>query len=294
MFLMDTLSRTLMFAFLIASMLSVGMQATMKDLRSLLASKGLLFRALLANFVVVPIIGIVLVRVLPLKPEAATALLILACTPGGISALQFTTKIKGEKFFAGSSAFLMSVLAVFLSPVLLTLALRGNISVVVPYGRALFFVVAFLLLPLVAGMLVSGRAERLAGKLSKLFGLASVVLFVAVLLLIRGERKEAMNAVGKEALLYMLLFIVLSMVAGWLMAGRAKEARPVLATVTSMRNVALCLLLALKTFPDPAVQTPLVAFSALMVPPNMLLTLYWAIRNRKKPVGKEAEIPGSK
>lgn len=293
MFLMDTLSRTLMFAFLITSMLSVGMMATTKELRSLLASKGLLFRSLLANFVVVPIIGIVLVKVLPLKPEAATALLILACTPGGLSALQFTTKVKSEKFFAGSSAFLMSLLAVLISPVLLTLALPGDVSVVVPYGRALIFIVVFLLLPLIAGMLVSGRAERLAEKLSKLLGLASLVLFIAVTLLIRGERKEAMNAIGKEALLCMLLFIVLSMVAGWLMAGRPKEARPVLATVTSMRNVALGLLLAFRTFPDPAVQTSLVAFSALMVPPNMLLTLYWALRNRKKPAGEKKESPGN-
>ncbi len=279
---MDALSRALMFAFLITSMLSVGMTATMKDLRSLLASKGLLFRALLANFVVVPIIGIALVKVLPWKPEAATALLILACTPGGLSALQFTTKVKGEKFFAGSSAFLMSFLAVFLSPLLLTLVLPGDASIVVPYGRALLFIVVFLLLPLVAGMLVGGRMERQAEKLSKLFGIVSVALFVAVILLLRGDRKEAMNAIGKEALLYMLLFIVLTMITGWLMAGRQKEARPVLATVTSMRNVALCLLIALKTFPDPAVQTPLVAFSALMVTPNMLLALFWAVWSKKK------------
>lgn len=282
MFLLDALSKTLLFAFLITSMLGVGMQSTMKDLRSLLASKGLLFRALLANFVVVPIIGIVLVKVLPLKPEAATALLILACTPGGISALQFTTKVKGEKFFAGSIGFLMSFLAVLISPVLLTLTVPGDASIIIPYGRALLFVVVCLLLPLVAGMLVCNRAERLAGKLSKLFSLASVIFFVAILLLRRSDRSEAMNAVGKEALLYMLLFIVLSMVVGWLMAGRPKEARPVLATVTSMRNVALGLLIALKTFPDPAVQTPLVAFSALMVPPNMLMTLYWTIRSKKK------------
>ena len=80
----------------------------------------------------------------------------------------------------------------------------------------------------------------------------------------------------------MLLFIVLSMAAGWYMGGPTKETRPVLATVTGMRNVALCLLIALKTFPDPAVQTPLVAFSALMVPPSMLYTLYWVIRSKRK------------
>jgi BASS family bile acid:Na+ symporter len=90
-----------------------------------------------------------------------------------------------------------------------------------------------------------------------------------------------MNTVGKEALLSMLIFIIISMAVGWFMGGPAKETRPLLATVTGMRHVALSLLIALNTFPNPAVQAPLLAFSALMVPPNMLLTAYMVIRSRK-------------
>ena len=73
----------------------------------------------------------------------------------------------------------------------------------------------------------------------------------------------------------------LSMAVGWFMGGPAKETRPLLATVTGMRHVALCLLIALHSFPDRAVQAPLLAFSALMVPPSTLLAAYMAIRYRK-------------
>jgi BASS family bile acid:Na+ symporter len=278
---MDLLPSILTLLFLITAMLSVGLQTTAADLRSLLRSKGFLLRSLLANFIAVPIVGIVLTKTLPFKPGAATALLLLACTPGGISALQFTTKIKGASLFAGSSAFLLAFVAVFLSPALLALVLPGDISVVIPYGRALLFVVVFLLLPLVAGTLVRSKGERLAEKLSKLCAILSAVLYIVVLVLIMGLRKEAMNAVGKEALLYMLIFIVISMAMGWFMGGPAKETRPLLATVTGMRHVALSLLIALNAFPDPAVQAPLLAFSALMVPPNTLLTAYIVIRSRK-------------
>jgi BASS family bile acid:Na+ symporter len=278
---MDLLPRILTLLFLITAMLSVGLQTTAGDLRSLLKSKGLLLRSLLANFVAVPIVGIMLVRTLPFKPEAAAALLLLACTPGGISALQFTTRIKGASLFAGSSAFLLTFVAVFLSPALVALVLPGGISVVIPYGRALLFVVVFLLLPLVAGTLVRSREELLAEKLSKPCAIISLVLFIVVLVLIMGLRKEAMNAVGKEALLYMLIFIIISMAVGWFMGGPAKDTRPVLATVTGMRHVALSILIALNAFPDQAVQAPLLAFSALMVPPSMLLTGYMLIRSRK-------------
>jgi BASS family bile acid:Na+ symporter len=278
---MDLLPSILTLLFLFTAMLSVGLQTTAADLRSLLRSKGFLLRSLLANFIAVPIVGIVLTKILPFKPGAATALLLLACTPGGISALQFTTKIKGASLFAGSSAFLLAFVAVFLSPALLALVLPGDISVVIPYGRALLFVLLFLLLPLVAGTLVYSKGERLAEKLSKPCTIMSAVLYIAVLVLIMGLRKEAMNAVGKEALLYMLIFIIISMAVGWFMGGPAKETRPLLATVTGMRHVALSLLIALNAFPDPAVQAPLLAFSALMVPPNTLLTAYMVIRSRK-------------
>jgi BASS family bile acid:Na+ symporter len=284
---MDLLPSILTYLFLVTAMLSVGIQTTASDLRSLLRSKGLLLRSLLANFVAVPIVGIVLAKTLPFKPGAATALLLLACTPGGIGALQFTTRIKGASLFAGSNAFLLSFVAVFLSPALVTLVLPGDISVVIPYGRALLFVVVFLLLPLVAGIVVRSRGERLAEKLSKPCAIMSLVLFIVVLVIIMGLRKEAMNTVGKEALLYMLLFIIISMAVGWFMGGSAKETRPVLATVTGMRHVGLSFLIALNAFPDPAVQAPLVAFSALMVPPNMLLTAYMLIRSRKAARGSQ-------
>ena len=277
----DLLPRILVLLFLITAMLSVGLETRPGDLLSLLRSKGLLVRALLANFVAVPIVGIVLARTLPFKPEAAAALLLLACTPGGISALQFTTRIKSASLFAGSSAFLLSFVAVFLSPALVALVLPGDISVVIPYGRAVLFVLVFLLLPLVAGTLVRNRAERLAEKLSKPCAIISLVLFFVVLVLLMGLRKGAMNAVGKEDLLYMLIFIIISMAVGWFMAGPAKDMRPVLATVTGMRHAGLSLLIAVNAFPDPAVQAPLLAFSALMVPPSMLLTAYTLIRSRR-------------
>jgi len=152
---------------------------------------------------------------------------------------------------------------------------------VIPYGRALLYVMGFLLLPLVAGMLVRSRWERLAEKLSKLSAIISAVIFFVVLVLIMGSRKEAMHAAGKEALLCMFLFIIISMAIGWFMGGPAKETRPMLATISGMRHVTLCLLMVRNTLPDPAVEAALWAFSALMLPPNMLLTAYMVIRSRK-------------
>jgi hypothetical protein len=60
----------------------------------------------------------------------------------------------------------------------------------------------------VAGTLARSRWERLAEKLSKLCAILSVVIFIVILVRIMGLRKEAMLAVGRKVLLYLLLFII--------------------------------------------------------------------------------------
>ena len=278
---LDLLARIALLVFAVAAMLGVGMQTTPGDLRLVLERKGLLLRTFLANFVVVPLLGILLVRTLPIKPEGAIALLLLACTPGGISALQFTTKIKGASMFAGVCALLMSFAVLFLSPLLLRLALPGDVSLVIPYGRCLLWNLVVLLLPFGAGMLVRSRWEPPAEKLARLCALVSALSFFTSVALLLGLRKEAMNAIPKEALIVSLCFIAISMVIGWFMGGPEGETRPVLATITGMRHTTLSLIIALNTFPEGAEKNYLIAFSGLMIPPSLLLTIYMIIQSRR-------------
>ena len=94
MFLPDFLEKALVLVFLVAAVASVGMQVTTADLRAHVARRGLRWRTLPGNVVVVPAIGIPLSRFVS-DPGTAGAFVLLACTPGGISALQFTTKSRG-------------------------------------------------------------------------------------------------------------------------------------------------------------------------------------------------------
>ena len=50
---------------------------------------------------------------------------------------------------------------------------------------------------------------------------------------------------------------------------------------TSMRNIALCAVIAFESYPDTQVELGIVAFSALMVTPNSMLALYENYRRRR-------------
>jgi bile acid:Na+ symporter, BASS family len=127
MFLLDTAEKILALAFLVASMLSIGTQTGMSELRLLIASKGFLARTLLVNFLIVPALGVAIAGLLHLEPVVAGAIILLACTPGGLSAIQFIGKVKGNAHVAGALLCLLSFLALFVSPLLLYLVLPPGV-----------------------------------------------------------------------------------------------------------------------------------------------------------------------
>ena len=78
----------------------------------------------------------------------------------------------------------------------------------------------------------------------------------------------------------MVGFILAAGVIGWLSGGPGRETRQVLAAATSMRNVALSLAIAARSFPDAGIQAHLAAFCALMITPNMIFLVSTLVMSR--------------
>jgi BASS family bile acid:Na+ symporter len=284
MHMLDTLPWVILLLFLVTTMGGIGLQVSLRDLGAALQRKGLLLRSLLVNFAIVPVLGWLATRLIPVTPTSADAILILACAPGGMSAIQFTSKRKDVLAFAGQTAFLLTALSIFISPLLMSLFLPADLSLVVPYAKAFWFIVVFLLLPMGLGVLIRERADRLADRLFKPVALIGTLAFVVFVVLTLSARQAAMGALGAGEVGAMLGFIVATMIAGWLGGGPELETRAVLASASSMRNAALCLAIVADSLPGRGLDVPLVAFSALMIPPNLILligTLVLKKRRRK-------------
>jgi BASS family bile acid:Na+ symporter len=280
---MDPATRILFYLFIITSMLGVGLKVRGDEVLSALKAKGLMVRALLANFVLIPAFGIFCARIIPMKPELSMTLIILACAPGGLSALQFLTKAKDEESlsYVGGIVIVISLLAIFISPAMMALALPKEMSLTTPYTQAFLFLLVFLLAPLLLGVFVHQKARTIAPKLAKIISLIGTLAFVVVIVMTLSMTKEAKATIGKWGILGMLLFILFAMFVGWLMGGPRKETRPLLATASSMRFVALGLAIAVRSFPEAGLEYPLVAFASLMIPANMILTVITVIRSKR-------------
>ena len=283
MFLLETPEKILMLIFLVTSMMSIGMQTSISELKSVIVSKDFLIRTLLVNFVVVPIVGMIVVRIFSLPPPVEGAILLLAFTPGGLSAIQFTSHVKGSAALSGAMVFFLSVLALFVSPLMLHLVLPKNVAIAVPYGQTLIFLLAYLLLPILIGMFLLKKVPHIATKLSKPVGLVGVATFLAFMIVTSSDRKVAVGEIGITGVIAMLLLIVISMVVGWFMGGGSDpNAKQISAAATSMRNAVLCVAIVQISAPGHPVLVPLIAFSLLMVPPNMLFTIYSIVQSKRK------------
>lgn len=279
---MDPIAKALTVVFLFATMLSIGLKAAPADLLSALRRRGLMVRSLVANFLIIPVLGLVMVKATAMSTDVAVGLLLLAAAPGGLNAIQFTSKTSSGLSYAAALLFVLSFLSMLLSPVIASLMLPAGTPLTLPYGRIIAVLLLCVLLPLLAGLGVRRAWPRGAQALAKPMALCGTLAFVVVVVLLMAWRKQAMSQLKAAEVAAMLGFILASMVVGYLLGGPGKDTRTILATATSMRNAALGLVIAVNSFPGTNVDVAVIAFSALMIPPNMLFTVYHLMRNRRK------------
>ncbi len=277
---LSLLSRVLTYVFLVSVMLSIGLEVTGRQILGALGNVGLMGRALFANLVLVPILGLVLVSLVPMPPDVAVGILILAAAPGAPFAVNFTSKAKGAVAFAAALLFVFTVVALVVSPPLAGLLLRVDTPLALPAWRVVRSAILYLLLPLVVGFTLQRWAASAAVTLRKPVSLCASLSFPAVTLLTMGMKSAATRAIGAPAIGVVLTLVVGGMFFGWALGGPETATRQVLATGTSMRNAMVALLIARTSFPDSDVDLAVFAFSALMVPPNLILTIYQSRRAR--------------
>jgi len=280
--MLEPLPKILTYVFLVSTMLVIGLTVTGGEILTALRDRRVMGRVLLANLVFVPLLGYLLIVFIPLSPGTKLALALLALAPGGLTAIQFTGKVKGNLAFAAAVAFVLTILAIVVTPILVKVLLPLEIGLDLPFMRIILFVLLYLLLPLGVAFAIRSRSEKGAGAMGKIMLIISNVSFVTTILVTSAMKKEAMGSVGKSTVLAMLLFVVLSMVIGWWMGGPEQGNRRVMAIATSMRNAGLCLIMAMRMFPKSGADVAVIAFMGLMVPPNMLFTVYHAVRERRR------------
>jgi len=275
--------------FVILVMLSIGLRVRGGELLEVLGNRALFTRTLLANCVLIPGIGFLLVKLFPLTPDAGIGILLLAAIPGTPIALQYTRKAKTRLAFGAVMTLVLSLASIVLTPlafeVMPRIAQRGER----PILNLIASMLLYISLPLCAGLLMARRAPTIAPRLVVPLEILASAVFVFLMWETRLARREALYAIaGGGTILAMFLLLAISMLIGWFIGGPDDESRRVLATSTGMRNVIVVLYIARYCFPGTHVYMVPIVYLSLMVPFNLLFYLAYAGWQRLRPMPTHA------
>jgi BASS family bile acid:Na+ symporter len=166
--------------------------------------------------------------------------------------------------------------SVLFMPVALPLLIPGLAPEPWPLLRPLLFT---MLLPLATGMVVKNRSGRLAARLRPWVGKVSNLSMVAAVLLLIGLNFEALaGTFGTGAVFVGVVFVSLTLAAGYALGGPAVGTRSVLGLGTGQRNVAAALLIATQSFHDDPGVTVMLLVTTLAGLVPLLFAARWCAR----------------
>lgn len=253
---------TLVFA--VSSMLAVGVSYTLGDILGPLRRLRRVVRALIANFVVVPLIAYVVTQVLALEGPQAAGLILAGSAAGAPFLIKLTTAAEGDVALSATLLVLLLPATVFLMPVIVPLVLPGTtlsaIAIAVP-------LVVTMLLPLGIGLLVRARAPGWARRLRPTLGVISSYALVLLLASAVLVNLPAILDMTLRTVLAALLLIGGAFTVGYLLGGRDPAAREVLGLGTGQRNIAAATVVATQGVghPDALIMVVVTAILGLAV-----------------------------
>ncbi|HUD29387.1 MAG TPA: hypothetical protein VMQ93_10985 [Novosphingobium sp.] len=263
------------------TVLSLALRARAGDFLYLFREWRLGLRAVVAMFVVVPVVAILMADVFDLKGPVKVALVALAFSPVPPLLPKKQVKAGGDASYVTGLLVAGALASLMLAPI--GLSLTGSVyGVETHVSRAgmattLGLTIALPLLLGVLGQRVlgDGRAAAVAGPLSKV---ASVLFMVGVLALLVVLAPAVGKLLGDGTIVALVAMSLVGLGAGWWLAGDDRDNRTVLALASAARHPGVAIGIATTSFPDARLAPAAIVLAAVV---NTLIAIPFLQRLQK-------------
>ncbi len=261
---METLAVLSVLVFVIGSMMSLGLSLKMRQIIEPLRNARLVILALVANFILVPIIAYVITLVFPLDEAVRIGLILLATAAGAPFLPKLAAVAKGNVALSVGLMVLLMVVTIIYLPIVLPLLLAG--VEVNPWDIAQSLIV-MMLVPLAIGLFIKARYEDTAANIQPTFGQASNIALMALMVLGLVLNFSGMiGLVGSLGILAGIIFVLVSLAVGYLLGGSDSGTRSVMGLGTGQRNIAAAMVVAGQNFgPDVVTYVMVIAIISLVI-----------------------------
>jgi BASS family bile acid:Na+ symporter len=178
-------------------MLGMGLGLTLKDFQRVWVEPKAMVLGLLAQLVMLPLVGFGLAWIFPLSPELAVGVMILAACPGGPTSNLITYLVRGNVALSISLTAISSLVTIVTIPLVVNLAMQqfmgSTVALRLPFGTTVLQIAVITVIPVALGMAIHHWAPPLAARVEKVvkwLSLGFLGLIIAGLLV-----KERANVV---------------------------------------------------------------------------------------------------
>ena len=252
-------------------MLGMGLSLVPEDFKRITRDPKAVVVGTVCQVLLLPLIGTLITLVVPMQPEIAVGLLVLAVCPGGPSSNLITYLAKGDVALSVTLTAVSSIVTVFTIPLFTNLALQHflgeSAAIALPIGTTALQIFLITLLPTVIGMAIRyqfpGTARRLERQMSRLA--AGLLALVIVLLLVKEGSKLSgfLVQVGVGVLLLNLVAMLTGFLAGKVF--RLPLAQQIcIAIEVGIQNGTLAIAITAGLLNNPDMAMPAAIYSLLM------------------------------
>jgi BASS family bile acid:Na+ symporter len=275
--------------FVVTSMLAMGLSLTLPMILQPLKNVRLVILALLANFVLVPLLAYLILLVIPLEQSLKVGLIVLSTAAGAPFLPKLVQGAKGNIAFAVGLMVLLMVVTIIYMPLVLPLLLQG-VSVN-PWDIAKSLIV-LMLVPLALGLLIKSHSPDTATRWQPLMAkISSLAILVLLVVGVGLNVSNILNLIGTGGILALLLFIIGSFLIGFLLGGRESGNSSVMSLGTAQRNVSAAIVVTAQNFSGtPALSFVLVGAILMLL---ILLPIARRLGARNRAGQPEAAQPGA-
>jgi BASS family bile acid:Na+ symporter len=237
---------------ILSTVFGFGLNTTYGDLQYVARRPGLLARALLAVFVIMPVVAVALVRMFNFSATVEIVLVALAISPVPPLLPERETKAGGDASFGLGLMAILALVSIVAVPVAVEILERyfGRPLAMAP-GAVAAIVLKAALVPLAAGMAVRAILPTVAERLEAVVALVGKVLLpLAIVALLVSTFSAIWAFVGPSTILAIVIFIAAGLGIGHVLGGPDSDHAVVLALSTACRHPAIALAIAATNFPD--------------------------------------------
>lgn len=265
-------------------MLGMGMTLRGADLALVVRRPFALIIGILAQFIIMPVTGWLLVTLLDLDPAIAVGIILVAAAPGGTASNVMTYLARGDLAVSVAMTTVSTLIAPILTP-LIVLLLAGSYLPVDAVGLFLS-IVQIVLVPIVVGLLLQRFLPRLVERLVEWMPLVSVVGITLVVLAVVSGSAATIIASGLFIAGIVIVLNGVGLLLGYFTAravGLDEATRRAVAIEVGMQNSGLAAGLA-RTHFTPEAAVPAAIFSVWHNVSGSALASWWSRRPPQKRV----------